>query len=216
VSASGDDYKACVWDLRTKKSVGSLTFRDKDYRDRQGKPSQDNFMIKGAFFSNCGQYIYLLASKFKYAGFLVKFKIHPSAAGVQFSVESVLEVYRNFCQGMRQSRDGSLIQVYTCDGFLNLIEESTQKIIYSQRWHNMPIAASAAIDTEDFLGQEHNEPSHIITVSTDYEYNFIPVTGRSSTVSNAISFIGSTIMQILLLYIVLIYLMGYLSAPELK
>ena len=78
VSASGDDCKACVWDLKTKRSEASLTFRDKNFRDRLGNPTKDNFMIKGAFFTNCGQYIYLLASKFKYGSFLVKFRIHPS------------------------------------------------------------------------------------------------------------------------------------------
>lgn len=75
--SAGNDACACVWDLRKRTLSNKLTFRDKNFRNRLGQATTDDFMIRGGLFTNCGQYVYLLAAKPKYGSFLVKFGISP-------------------------------------------------------------------------------------------------------------------------------------------
>ena len=76
---------------------------------------------------------------------------------------------------MCQSRDGTYISVQTSDGYIKVIQESNMKVILSQKRHNLPITACAFVT----LGGDVEEPSHVMTGSADYTYNFIAVQSSS-------------------------------------
>jgi len=117
-----------------------MTFRDKEF-SINGRKDNSNFMIRGCFFSHCSRYVYLLATRARYKTFLVKYSIKPAQNGVEMVPLSTLEVHNQVATGMRQSRDGSLISVQTSDGYIKAVEESTMKILLSQKRHNLPITA---------------------------------------------------------------------------
>jgi WD40 repeat protein len=98
--SSGNDSQASVFDLRKRSLLQKLTFKDKAYRDARGNPDESNFMIRGCFFSPCGRYVYLLASRVRYRTFLVQYVLTPYKDRVDFNPISVLDVHEHASTGM--------------------------------------------------------------------------------------------------------------------
>lgn len=75
IVSSGNDCRACVFDVKSKRCIKKLTFRDKECKDSRGKEDSTNFMIKGCCFTPDGVDVYILASKTRYKSFVIKFNI---------------------------------------------------------------------------------------------------------------------------------------------
>ena len=71
--SSGNDSSASIFDLRQKKVIKKITFRDTEYRTSRGQEDLTNFGIRGCFFDATGQHVYVLASKARYRSYLVKY-----------------------------------------------------------------------------------------------------------------------------------------------
>ena len=92
--SSGDDFRANVFDLSTKQKIISLTFRDKAYLNARGEKDDSNFSIKGCLISNDGQFVHMLACKYRYKSFVVSYRITPlTATEILFTPHAVLEVH---------------------------------------------------------------------------------------------------------------------------
>ena len=123
-------------------------------------------------------------------------------------------VHDNSVTGMRPSRDGSLISIMTSTGQIKVVEHESQRILLSEKKHNLPVSCSIFTTPGDFAAQDRCEPSHIITGSADYTYNIIGISGQSSFITDAISSVFKILGQIALFYCILLYIMQYVDAPS--
>ena len=122
--SSGNDSTASVYDLKQKRVIKKLTFRDNDCKDVRGNADLSNFGIRGCFFSPNGQFVYILASKAAYRSYLVKYQISSKMMGQYpvFSFEPVetVQVHNSSTSKMFLSRSGQLLAIGTSDGFIKL------------------------------------------------------------------------------------------------
>lgn len=79
--SSGNDATASVFDLKQKRVIKKLTFRDNDCKDARGNADLSNFGIRGCFFSTDGQFVSILASKAQYKSYLAKYRISSKMMG---------------------------------------------------------------------------------------------------------------------------------------
>ena len=91
--SSGNDGCACVFDVKSKRCIKKLTFRDKECMDSRGKEDSTNFMIKGCCFTPDGAGVYILASKTRYKSFVIKFNIKLMNNSFDFIPSMVTEVH---------------------------------------------------------------------------------------------------------------------------
>lgn len=91
-------------------------------------------------------------------------------------VES-LEVHNQAATGMLVSPDGDYVSVTTSDGCIKTVQTSTNKMVVSQKRHNLPCTATAFVVPG--LGQA---PTHVVSASADYTYNLISVPSSPSFV----------------------------------
>ena len=164
-----------------------MTFRDKDFRDARGNPSNDNFLIRGCFFTSCGKYVFLLAAKMRYKSFLIKYQVTPNGNDIQFTPISTLEVHSNAVTRMKPSRDDKLIAIASSDGFIKTVDLDSLSVIMGQKRHNLPVTAIGFLDSNNFNSNElETTPNQVITGSADYLYNIIKLP-ESSMVKNIMS-----------------------------
>lgn len=171
IVSAGNDCTASVFDLATKKCIKKLTFRDKTCTDARGNPDNSNFLIRGCFFTNCGRFVYLLAAKMRYKSFLVKYDVMVNGKNIDFRPISTLEVHNQAVTRMLPSRDDLLISIATSDGFIKIIDENAQKVVLTQKRHNLPVTAMGFLNSYDFA----SSPDTVVTGSADYLYNIIGI-----------------------------------------
>lgn len=151
--SSGNDSTASVFDLKQKRVIKSLTFRDNECKDVRGNADLSNFGIKGCFFATNGQSVYILATKTRYKSYLVKYSISSKMMGKYpvFSFEPVMttQVHNNACSKCNLSRSGQLLSIGTCDGYINLFDIENNSMIFSKKAHNLPVTASSLLAIND-------------------------------------------------------------------
>ena len=171
IVSAGNDCTASIFDLATKKCIKKLSFRDKNCKDAKGNPDSSNFLIRGCFFTNCGRFVYLLAAKMRYKSFLVKYEVLINGSVIDFRPISTLEVHTNAVTRMLPSRDDLIISIATSDGFIKVVNESSQSIVLTQKRHNLPVTAMGFLNSSDFA----SSPNTVVTGSADYLYNIIGI-----------------------------------------
>ena len=151
--SSGNDATASVFDLKQKRVIKKLTFRDNDCKDARGNADLSNFGIRGCFFSTDGQFVYILASKAQYKSYLAKYRISSKMMGSYpvFSFEPIetIEVHTNATSKMFLAKTGLLLAIGTSDGFIKLFDVEASSMILSQKRHNLPVVCAAFVGIND-------------------------------------------------------------------
>ena len=151
--SSGNDSTASIFDLKQKRVIKKLTFRDNDCKDARGNADLSNFGMRGCCFSADGQFVYVLASKAPYRSYLVKYQISSKMMGQYpvFSFEPVetIQVHNSSASKMFLSKSGQLLAIGTSDGFIKLFDVEANSMILSQKRHNLPVVCAGLLGIND-------------------------------------------------------------------
>lgn len=217
--SSGNDSTASVFDLKQKRVVKKLTFRDNDCKDVRGNADLSNFGIRGCFFSNNGQYVYILASKAAYRSYLVKYQISSRMMGQYpvFSFEAVetIHTHNNSSSKMFLAKSGQLVSIGTSDGFIKLFDLEANCMILSQKRHNLPVVAAGLLAINDpSAAQQVQVADHLVCGSPDYTYNIISFArggGVLGSLSGVLGFLLKIVLNILIFYGILLFAVDFVD-----
>ena len=107
---------------------------------------------------------------------------------------------------MLPSRDETLISIATSDGFVKVVDQSSEKVVMAQKRHNLPVTCMGFLNSHDF----ESTPNILVTGSPDYLYNLIPIPASSSLIGNLLGALFSLLWHIMLVFVIVFYFMKYL------
>lgn len=221
--SSGSDSTASVFDLKQKRVIKKLTFRDNECKDVRGNADLSNFGIRGCFFTSNGQYVYILASKAAYRSYLVKYHISSRMMGQfpVFSFEAVetIQVHSNSSSKMFLAKSGQLLSIGTSDGFIKLFDLEANSMILSQKRHNLPVVCAGFLAINDATApQQVQVADHLICGSPDYTYNIISFSrggGLLGSLSAALMYLAKVVLNLLVFYGILLFVVDYVDHTKL-
>lgn len=189
--------------MRRRCLIQKLTFRDRAYRDARGNPDPTNFAIKGCVFSKDGQFVYILASKYRYKSFVVAYAITPvTAEKILFTPHTVLDVHDQFASALGISPDSQYLSVTTSDGFVKVVDRPNMKVLLSQKRNNLPTTCHGWFSSNQDLS-----PSHIFIGSADYTYNLVAIPAGASFVGSLLKHLVFVVLvQLPILLAIMVYL----------
>jgi hypothetical protein len=87
-----------------------------------------------------------------------------------------------------------------------VIDQSSEKVVLTQKRHNLPVTCMGFLNSYDFS----SSPNVVVTGSADYLYNMIAIPQGASFIGNLFGSIFSLLWHVMLLFVIVFYLMKYL------